>query len=68
MSYKGTQFSSSSMVEFCKHLDIQNQFILVEHPQVNGQTKATNKIILVGAVTFWKYLFGNLLSPLGLVH
>ena len=30
VSYDGTQFSSSSIIEFCKGLGIKNQYILVE--------------------------------------
>lgn len=40
------QFARSSVVEFCRHLDIQNRFVLVEHPHANGHTKEENMIIL----------------------
>lgn len=48
VSDNGSQFASTSIIEFCKDLGIQNQFISVEHPQANGQAEATNKIILSG--------------------
>lgn len=48
VSDNDSRFSSSSVVEFCKDLGIQNLFILVEHPQANGQVEAANKIILSG--------------------
>lgn len=66
MSDNGIQFSSSSVIEFCKYLGIQNWFILVEHPQENIQAETENKIILSGmkkkldeAKWLWaKYLHG----------
>lgn len=42
------QFASTSVFEFSKDLGIQNRFISVEYPQANGQTEASNKIIMSG--------------------
>lgn len=42
----GTQFTSSSLLKACKHLDIQNQFTSVEHPHANGQVEAGNKVFM----------------------
>lgn len=41
-----TQFDSVAMIEFYKNLGIQTKSILVKHPQINGQAKSTNKIII----------------------
>ena len=46
VSDNGAQFASTSVVEFCKDLGIQNRFISVEHPQANGQVESANKVIL----------------------
>lgn len=42
----GTQFTSSSIVEFCRYLGIRNQFISVEHLHANDQEEVANRIIL----------------------
>jgi len=44
----GTQFASTSVVDFCTHLGIQTKFVSVIHPQANGQAEAANKVILNG--------------------
>lgn len=43
-----TQFSSSTDVDFCKHLGIQTKFVSVIHPQANGQAESADKVILNG--------------------
>lgn len=42
----GTQFSRSTIREFYVNLGNQRNFMLVEHPQTNGQVEAANKVIL----------------------
>jgi len=44
----GTQFTSSSVANFCKEWGIQLNFTSVEHPQTNGQAESANKVILQG--------------------
>lgn len=46
MSDNGTQFASTTVVDFCKHLGIQTKFISVIHPEANGQAESANKVIL----------------------
>src|ERR1051325_9985358 len=46
VSDNGAQFASTSVVEFCKELGIQNKFISVEPPQENGKAESANKVIL----------------------
>jgi ribonuclease HI len=48
VSDNGTQFASSTVVDFCKHLGIQTNFASVIHPQANGQAESANKVILNG--------------------
>jgi transposase InsO family protein len=48
VSDNGTQFASATVVDFCKHLGIQAQFVSVIHPQANGQAESANKVILNG--------------------
>lgn len=48
VSDNGTQFVSSSVVEFCRNLKLRDQFIYVKYPQANSQAEASNKIILSG--------------------
>jgi len=42
----GTQFVSARVVDFCTQLGIQIKFVLVIHPQANGQAEAANEVIL----------------------
>ena len=44
----GTQFTDKNFKGLCERLGIKQIFSLMEHPQSNGQAKATNKIILQG--------------------
>jgi len=44
----GTQFTSTSVVDFCTQLNIQTKFVSVIHPQANEQAEAANKVILNG--------------------
>jgi len=44
----GTQFASTSVVDFCTQLGIQTKFVSVIHPQANRQAEAANNVILNG--------------------
>ncbi|RDX80911.1 gag-pol, partial [Mucuna pruriens] len=48
MSDNDTQFASKTTVEFYQGLGIKHIFTSVEHPQINGQAEAANKVILRG--------------------
>ncbi|RDX79203.1 Pol polyprotein, partial [Mucuna pruriens] len=48
VSDNGTQFTSQFIAEFCEGLKIKKIFTSVEHPQLNGQAEAANRIILKG--------------------
>jgi hypothetical protein len=48
VSDNGTQFASSTVLDFCKNLGIQTKFVSVIHPQANGQAESANKVILSG--------------------
>jgi len=48
VSDNGTQFASSTIVNFCKNLGIQTKFVSVIHPQANGLAEAANNVILNG--------------------
>ena len=43
----GTQFASTTIVDFCKYLGIQTKFVSVIHLQANGQAESANKVILM---------------------
>ena len=45
-SNNGHQFDSQGFRTFCLNLGIKNQFSSLGHPQANGQTKITNRILL----------------------
>ena len=40
------QFDSTKFRDFCKELGIKNHYFSPGHPQVNGQTKVTNRTLL----------------------
>ena len=40
------QFDNQSFKDFCSNLGIRNQFSSPGHPQANGQTKVTNRMLL----------------------
>jgi len=42
----GTQFVCSQVQQLCKEVGIKQVFSSVEHPQMNGQAEAANKVIL----------------------
>lgn len=44
----GTQFSSATVIDFCKDIWVQTKFVFVVHPHVNGWVELANKIILKG--------------------
>ena len=46
ISDNGHQFDSQGFRLFCLSLGIKNQFSLPGHPQANGQTEVTNRILL----------------------
>ncbi|KAK4410118.1 hypothetical protein Sango_0084800 [Sesamum angolense] len=46
ISNNGTQFLGNKLKEWCKGLAIKQFFTSVSNPQVNGQTKVTNRTIL----------------------
>ncbi|RDX67006.1 hypothetical protein CR513_54171, partial [Mucuna pruriens] len=48
-----TQFASRSITSFCAQLKIKQQFTSMEHPQLNRQVEAANKVILRG---LWRRL------------
>ncbi|XP_072081014.1 uncharacterized protein [Arachis hypogaea] len=48
ISDNGTQFADKKFGEFLAGLGIKQMFLLVEHPQTNGQVEAANKVILQG--------------------
>nr|XP_025640759.1 uncharacterized protein LOC112735437 [Arachis hypogaea] len=48
ISDNGTQFTDRKFVEFLANLGVKQKFSSVEHPQINGQVKSANKIILLG--------------------
>ncbi|RDX66569.1 gag-pol, partial [Mucuna pruriens] len=48
VSDNGTQFASKTTAEFCQELGIKQVFTSVEHPQMNGQAEAANRVILRG--------------------
>ena len=45
VSDNGTQFDSNKFRDFCDDLGIKKSFSSVNHPQMNGQVEAVNKII-----------------------
>ncbi|KAI0493830.1 hypothetical protein KFK09_023955 [Dendrobium nobile] len=47
----GTQFTGKIFTSFCKDFHIQLGHIAITHPQANGQTEVTNRIILKGLKT-----------------
>ncbi|KAL0404046.1 UNVERIFIED_CONTAM: hypothetical protein Sradi_2045400 [Sesamum radiatum] len=46
ISDNGTQFQGKAITAWCKELKIQQNFMAVSNPQVNGQTEVTNRTIL----------------------
>ncbi|KAK2373754.1 hypothetical protein QL285_074768 [Trifolium repens] len=46
VSDNGTRFTSEKVIQFCEGYGIRNTFVLVEHPQANGQAESANKVIL----------------------
>ena len=46
ISDNGWQFDSQGFKDFCSSLGIKNQFSSLGHPQVNRQTKVTNRTLL----------------------
>ena len=43
---KGWKFIDRGLAEFYEKLDIKHITSSVEHPQMNGQVEATNKVVL----------------------
>lgn len=48
VSNNSMQFASSTVIEVCRNIDIQNQFVSVEHPQANDQAEEGYESILSG--------------------
>jgi transposase InsO family protein len=48
ISDNGMQFVNHKIAEFCAGLSVTQVFSSVEHPQINGQAEAANKVILNG--------------------
>ncbi|RDX94533.1 pol, partial [Mucuna pruriens] len=48
VSDNGTQFASKITAEFCHGLGIKQVLTSIEHPQMNGQAEAANRVILRG--------------------
>ncbi|XP_077242600.1 uncharacterized protein LOC143883127 [Tasmannia lanceolata] len=44
----GRQFDNAKFKKFCTDLEIEQRFTSVAHPQTNGQTEVTNRILLQG--------------------
>lgn len=42
----GTQFASTTIIEFFKDMRVQTKFVSVVHPHVNRKVESTNKVIL----------------------
>lgn len=47
ISYNGKQFDAEVITTLCSSFSIRHNFSALYHPQANGQTKATNKTLLV---------------------
>lgn len=48
VSENGTQLSISIIIELNDNLGIWMKFVSFKHPRANGQTEATNKVVLSG--------------------
>ncbi|XP_057811780.1 uncharacterized protein LOC131026016 [Salvia miltiorrhiza] len=48
VSDNGTQFTSKKIEDFCSRMDITQKFVLVAHPQANGQVELANRTICEG--------------------
>jgi len=48
VSNNGTQLASQQLGKLCSELGIKQVFASVEHPQMNGQTESTKKVLLRG--------------------
>ena len=46
ISDNGTQFQGKKIMQWCEEMKIEQRFTSIGHPQANGQTEVTNKIIL----------------------
>ena len=44
----GKQFDNDKFKTFCSELGVKLKFTSVAHPQTNGQTEVTNRIIMQG--------------------
>lgn len=44
----GKQFDAKSFKEFCSELGIEQHFVSVAHPQLNGLAEVTNRTIIQG--------------------
>jgi len=48
ISDNGTQFASQQLGKLCAEVGIKQVFALVKHPQMNGQVKSANRVLLRG--------------------
>jgi len=48
VSDNGTQFASQQLGKLCTKVRIKQVFVLVEHPQTNGQVESANRVLLRG--------------------
>lgn len=51
VSDNGTQFANYPFRSWCTNLKIKQNFTRVAHPQADGQTEVTNRIIVKGIKT-----------------
>ncbi|GJX86673.1 reverse transcriptase domain-containing protein [Tanacetum coccineum] len=51
ISDNGKQFAENPFRDWCNELKIKQKFTSVAHPQANGQTEVTNRILLQGLKT-----------------
>lgn len=48
ISNNETQFTKTTVTDFCHELDVQTKFISIVHPQEHGLAESVNKVILKG--------------------
>lgn len=64
ISDNGKQFANDPFRAWCEELHIEQRFTSVAHPQANGQTEVTNRIILQGLKTRLGRAKGNWVEEL----
>lgn len=48
VSDNGTQFNGKKITEYCIEMGIHQKFMAITHPQVNGQVKVINRVLMDG--------------------